>query len=348
MSTELMKEINGYDLNKLIAEGSEGLRKAGQAVQQLPEKITSNEQFEQAKALQNKIKASASFREEKRKPFTRKLDEIKKAFTEIENGLMALSANIQTKLDAYALVIATEERKKEQERQRALMDERQKIEDERRKQGVRDANLNSMLDLVRNYAADIIKSITKANMKEAEKKLSVVPEWKEKQRLQFLANDAEATAEQIKEASEVFLEQSKKILKEAIEIIPLVLQNKAEAEKLLKEQEALAKEEAEKASKEADAKAEAEKALAQLDSTPLLVTNNGPKTKSVVEIVVKDSSGWLQIIAFWFEKDEDAKKKDLSKKTFMQCLKFVEKWANTHGERIESEAILYKEVTKAR
>lgn len=342
MTTDIIKADMG-DMVALIKDGNTGLEAAKGVVARYPE-ITDTEIDAKAKQLIDKLRLSANMREEKRKPFTRKLDEIKKQFTEIENGFKSLISDMEAKRDRFAQKIVAQKRIKEAEAQEKLRLEREAIDNARRIEAQMEQAYATMLDSVRVYAGTIVATTKNsvASLNESKEKLSVAPQWADKHTAAVMRDIEETsqTTAKLKDFITRFPQDATAILQESLEVLPLAIKNKAEAEKLLAEQQKLAEEVAKKNAEEADAKAEAEKALAALDNMAV-IDQSTPKVKETLEIKIKQNPGWLQLIAFWFEKDQDSKTKDLSKKTFAQCKAFCERHANTTGEIIESEYLNY-------
>jgi hypothetical protein len=127
----------------------------------------------------------------------------------------------------------------------------------------------------------------------------------------------------------------------------------AEAERRAKEeQDNIAAFEAQK-STEAATQAETHKQVAQANSlfdmqASFAQPESNAQVREGYEITITNPAGYLQIVAFYFEKEGLKKGIDeLEKKSLGQMKKFAEDYAKKYGEKITNPYIKYNEVFKA-
>lgn len=352
-------KFEGLDtIPALIQNGQDGLAKAAAAVTAFGE-VTDVKKDKEAYALTQKLKNSMEARKAARMPITRTLDEVKKHFTSIENGLQVLITTMDAKRDAFAKSELEKQRRQEQEQALKLAQDQEVI-------GLGKVVINHLEELrnklflpVHNAIASLFDTLTEANKDEVISKLSGPAKWTSTCETYFNTPisylpkhiDKNTAAKLLREKMDTakedfinsYLDIANTALADARDLVPIHLRDKEEANRIAKAHEQEKKEKAEREKQEAEKRIEAEQAIAVLDQDT--ITKSNAKEKMVIEVT--ENQAWLQIIAFWFEKDEKAKTADLSKKTFAQCLTFCEKYANDTGVIIEHPGITYTEKVKA-
>lgn len=289
---------------------------------------------------------------ERRMPFTRKLNEIVKEFTTREAELKRLAALTDDGLNAWAQAELRRTRDAQAAADAKLKAEQAKIALEGRIRELCRQRLNSMLDVVRGGAGSLVEKVDKSNFDKTKKRLQTEPKWTEEMQ-RFLyeqptwITDVEHFNSVVNEEFEAikadYLEQSAEILKRSLTILETALTNKEEAARL---QEAEKQRQADlDAQKDLELKKDiaGQQAVAELDQEKI----EAPKVRAKMKIDVLSNEAWLHMISWWFKYDPESETKDLSKKTFAQCKTFCEKWANDTGEQIIHESLEYVEDVKA-
>lgn len=344
MSKELIVQSD-IDVAKGILDKSDAAYKSAAAA---TEKVVVKDENTKDRAfkLRDQINAVSKQYKEARMPFTRKLDEIRKLFTASENRFDELVKKIDTELDGYAKEVYKAEQLRIAEEQKKLnaVKERQNIE-------------QYLVDLVAGFIKEIDvrlnAALAKVETKEDGDKFAAQlknnPIWTSGMEEQYFNSQMydkavfkEIADKNYADLKAEYVDSCRKMYKLISDMIPVKLQDKEEAARLLAaEKERKKKEEKEKEAT-LDASKQAELALAQLDADPV---DTSVKVKKKIEIVTNE--GWLQVISLWYKHDPDARNKDLSRKTFMQCLKYCEKLANSDDIFIEHDSVKYIDDVKA-
>ena len=210
---------------------------------------------------------------------------------------------------------------------------------------------DSILNAVKNELFPICQADFKTTMLES-KRIKVEQLESKRAELQEIANalEAQRKAEEAakKLTDEVAIFEAKKKADEAeaqrIRLEKEAEQRKSDEAAILKEQSAL---------KEQTAVVQAA-TVQQVANTNLLFEMETAQVqptanvKEGIEIVVKNATGWLQIVAFYFEKEGLKKLPDeLGKIKLEQMKTWCEKHTMKTGETIQSIALEYKDVYKA-
>jgi hypothetical protein len=142
------------------------------------------------------------------------------------------------------------------------------------------------------------------------------------------------------------LERAAKASAEEAEKIRAQIRAREEADAKKREQERLAQEEAQR--KGAEAASIANQATTLFDQTAVAVPVYQPKAAVKKKIVLLNSEGIVPIITMWWSKEGCKLSTDELAKMFKKQITFCEKCANSDGEVINSEHILYQEEVKAK
>lgn len=354
-STEVIIYVDPNEMNvdmpALITEFDERLAGAQAAFKDLPKIVD-----EDTKQVHFQFRDAVNLRvqqfNERRMPFTRKLNEIIKEFTTRESEWKRLAALTEDKLNAWAQAELKRARDAQALADAKLRQEQAKIALEGRIREVCRQRLNAMLDVVRGGAGSLVDKVDKANFDKTKKRLQTEPKWTEDMQ-KFLYEQPTWITDyehfktvvdaELETITKDYLEQSAEILKRSLTILETALTNKAEAQAL---QEAEAQRQADlDAQKDQELKKDiqGQQAIAELDAEKI----EAPKVRAKMKIEVLSNEGWLHMISWWFKHDPESESKDLSKKTFAQCKTFCEKWCNDTGEMIEHESLQYIEDVKA-
>lgn len=358
MTTQL-SNYNHTDVQALIADGQQGLANAIKVAESLPA-ITDTETDEKAKALIEKLKLTVARRKEKRMPYTRMLDDIKKQFTEIENGLSTIADGIQSKRNVFAAQQVAKKREAEAAAAKELAIKQEEIAIHGDTVAHINRVLSKLLESVINHTKQMVDTVTEGNIQEYTKRLESVPKWTDSCDVIYntpytpptthIAKDVAAqAAKKILDLNkngliQSYIAQASQIMTDTIPLLKAALTNKEDAKRLQQAQEDEVKRIAAEAEINAAKEAETQSALAVLDQ------EKPQEVKATIDasIEILSNDGWLQIIAFWYENDPTSKVGDLTKKTFLQCKTFCEKHAKNTGEVISHPSIVYNEKIKAK
>lgn len=322
---------------------------------------------------------------EKRKPFTQMMDELKKRFTGCESDIKAKVDEIQ----GYRNDWAAEIMKKRQEEERAA---RQKLEKEKEEIRI-NAEIKAAVGVAfyehiadkKRAAQERFNRITLANFDEEEvifsKPVSIytpakfaelkvtLPESSilTKEEIVLISakiladetlyvhyfNEYDSTMSVFQKSMQDLLPSKKKELKD-LEAADEAKKAEIEAEQKRREEAAAAQiaAEAERSSKTVADNASAEAAASTVNAamnslfTPVM---EAPKVKEGTEIVIKNKAGYALIFQFWFEKEgKSLDNEKIEKKSIAQMKKFCEDYTIKTGETIESPFVEYKDTYKAK
>ena len=322
---------------------------------------------------------------DKRKPFTQMMDEVKKRFTECENDIKAKADEVQKIRDDHATKLMKEKLAKEEE-------ERKKLEKEKEVIAVRQQIKTKLSEAFYNFVAEkkskvnaIFDSITLDTYNDIKASLDSPVSIFTPKALQDLSISVESnilTADEIQAlkseisqddslhvhyASEyrnimsVFQQEVRdKLPSKLTQLEELSRADAAEAERIKNEEAARQEEERIKLENEKNAAidnaivtaaAEAAAETTQATMGALFNTNSveAPRVKERTEIKILNKAAYSLIFMFWFEKEGvnlDSEK--IEKKTLAQMKKFCEDYAVSTGELIDSKLIEYVDVYKAK
>lgn len=362
MSENQQQQLIPYEqfstLPELVTKQKQALAKAVIAVEKLPA-VTDENSKANAFALRDKIRLAHDTYKELRMPLTRLLNQVISEFTTTEADFRALIDNIDRKTNAYAKKQLEEQRTQEAQAAEKLKAEQHKIEQNSQAKIYAQRRLDEILRKLREHCGTIVGQVSDENLEESKKRLSKEPAWTDKFEQFFLAPPKNGelagvpvevyqtvATEMLEETKLTYVKKAKEIMSDCLGLLPVALKNKEDAKKLQEIEATRAEEAAKLAEETMIAKAEGEKAIATLDSQSSVPPEPKVKTKHTIEVV--QNSGWLQIIAFWYEHDPKAKSDDVSKKTFLQCKTFAEKKYNNDGVKIEHAGVKYVEDVKAK
>lgn len=307
--------------------------------------------------------------EEERKPYTQKAMEFVKVFTSTEN---ALSKDLYQSIQDIRNASATAYAKEEEEKQRQEADELAKKQERIRlladaEQQVRDGYAS----ILREEKANLLKSFENAtadNIDEVEANLKnlkptfLKTKWDEipvnlTSRLDQSEIDNVITNSRLgkfDKCSAHFKSEIKNYAAYLVSLIPARREEIAqgiaskEAEELKRKQEAI--EEAqrkaaqEKAEEERIEKLKEEELQLQIDQANRRADAPDTRTISSCSITVSTREAWLAIVGFFFENSTET---DMGKVKLDQMKAFAERWAKSHGEKIEHPGISYEVKYKA-
>lgn len=322
---------------------------------------------------------------DKRKPFTQMMDELKKQFTGCESDIKNKVDEVQKLRDNHAAELMRKKQEEERIAQQKLEREKEEIRiDAEVKKEIGTAFYQFIAD-VKKAAQERFNRITLDNFKTEETVFSApvstyTPARFAKLRIN-LPQSTMLTKEEITLiASRIFSDESlyihyckeygstmsvfQKSLEDLLPSKKKELQDlEAADEAKRKEMEEAARKREEEAAAQIAAEAEqqskavadnvsAESAASMVNAsmnslfTPV---TEAPKVKEGTEIIVRNKAGYALIFQFWFEKEGktlDGEK--IERKTIAQMKKFCEDYTIKTGEAIESPFIEYKDTYKAK
>lgn len=319
------------------------------------------------------LKLAAKKAEEDRKPFTQKMDEVKKLFTFEENKLKnELSEKLQAKRDASVKQYAIEDAAERQKEQLALSKEKARVEMFAEAENQIRTAYGNLLANDKGLLMSAFEGATLENFEQvSEMFTSVIGTLEESVWDGINANLNGITGgEVIKDelesicikAKEGKLDKVSPHYKSEIKAYADYLLSLLPSRKLELEQ-GLESETASRLKKEQDEANEAIAKQAELDAAKKLQENvanvvidsqittakrlhDAPNAQSIesYSIVVKDRSGWAEIFKFYFTNSTE---QDLGKIKLDQMKAFAEKEAKKTGEMISSNVIHYEPTYKA-
>lgn len=330
-----------------------------------------------------KLKTTYTTLQDRRKPITQLLDELKKQFTEIEQVIdpkrpESIYARVQGFRDAYAKDVAEAERKRQEEAQKELNIKNEKAE------------VRSTIDIaISGYiASQVEKGITAMrqmfndstlktidmtvdNLKKAKfsidlthTKINIQAKYIDNNQVMEIAKEAYSQADtQVIDAC-FKLEEERDIIVMSVDGRKAELKEyekadtdkRAELDKQAKIREAQEtirrNEEAEalrtKAIQDAEASRIASTTANLFDAAELNATTEKPTAREGFEIKVTHPAGYVLIFQTWFEQEGSTLAMDaIEKKSISQMKSFCEKYAHKTGSMIKSPYIKYEPKFKA-
>lgn len=314
--------------------------------------VVDEESKQQAFALRDKVQRAEKDLNENRSPFTRELTKFTKEFTGTEGGFASIRIDIEAKCDTYARTELAKARAKQAEIDAKLKAEKDAIEFDGRCREVLRQNIEKLLDAVRQGTGKLINDVTKGNLETTRTRLSAEVKWKEDYTKFYRTKPDWADAEKFDaiakaefEANKMdYLTRAKAIMDDALRILDVAVNDKAEAQRLQDVAAQVQKEEAEKVASQEEKDIEAQKAIAELDMERV----EAPKVKSKMKIEILDNVAWLQLMSFWYTNDPDSKTVDCSKKTFAQLKTYAENSCNKGNDILTHSSIKWIEDVKAK
>lgn len=342
-----------------------------------------NEELDQtAAAYIEKARKTLKLMNERRSSVTRLFDEVRTAFTTIENAIDPTKVgSLPHRLQEERNAFAAKKRAEEQERLRKEMEARQReTELAKLKNDIETAVLNTiqkeaeakikeMLALERmstleNYQATIEKLQNLSHSLLIAEPQVFAPAWVRAEVLQSIKT--EIYTEICKKQKASFEKEVQNTLATILERIPsrkMQLEEiaKADAQKaeamkaemLQREAEFQKKLEEERKAKEEEEKAKAELKRAQAEAMSLFETQATmaeyqPKTKVSKKIKLLNPEGILPIIMLWWQHEGKQLSTEELAKTFKKQISFCEKIGNKEAVFIEDESVEYVDEVKAK
>lgn len=340
---------------KLVTAMQTSLERAKTAVANFPE-VTNDQEKAAAFALREKINTVMKEYNGKRMPFTRSLDQIKTVFTTAEAGYQALLDAMDSKTKKYAQKQLDDARAAKMEAEKKLKAEQDLIDLKANIKLSLEQKVSSFLDIVRAAAGKMVADVTKENLTESQQRLSVDPKWTPKMEAAYYTVPTQWEGDQAKidlyqeiakaeyqRLKDHYTTRGSTLLADSKSLLEVAVKSREEAARLQESMTAAHKKEEEKAHEAIIDDATTEKTFAALDT----VAPPPPPVKIKWKIEVDSNDGWLQILAFWYSNDPDAKKTDLSK-TLSKFRTFAQNKFNSDGIKIEHPAVRYVEDVAAK
>lgn len=342
----------------------------------------------QAAVFIEKARRTVKVMNERRSPVTKLFDQVRTAFTTIENEIdPSKSGTIGYQLQQLRNQYAAKKRAEEEQRRREAL-ARQQAEETARKfrmdveddfkqqfQQLVNASLNKISELDNNLTLDNYDGTlsTLKAMKENVGK-GIPSTWMEKLHTTLripMGVKAGEVEKEIKEKlakqfNDQYIAEVGDTLEYTLDRLPSKLANleriaKANAEEAARikaEMEARQKAEAERiekerAAREAEAKAKAEMDKQTAEMTSLFnqqatVSDYQPKTKVTKKIQLLNPEGIMPIISLWWSKEGCTLSVEELAKTFKKQITFCEKLANKDGVFVNDESVEYVDEVKAK
>ena len=332
---------------------------------------------EQCKAFLGKISKTITAMNDRRKPITQGLDQIKKVFTTLENEMkdspeMKAIREFRNKF-AQHLAVEEAKQKAEVERKAAIKQEEIDIRAAIKKEYADD--LVNSLDLAFTELETIFKSITLVNAYAKKSELNnfsqiykpCTPQCK----FQHITQEVFIKIRDIVSVTSIDINESefKKAIKEKqlyyadrvdsriSELVRISEADQAEKKRLKAEAKARDIKQAEAKKAELLAFGEKQKTVINAEKTEASLGNLFEQTyseptanvKKTLKIEVLNNAAYGQIFMFWYEREGKALTQDkFEKVTVARMRKFCEDIANKEGETIDSKLLKYVEVVTAK
>lgn len=387
---ENMKEIvqaapQSYELNRTSRDNCVN---AGQHILHTIQQQGMNDELDkQAAVFIEKARRTVKAMNERRAPLTKMFDQMRTAFTTIENEIdPAKSGTIGNQLQQLRNQYAAKKREEEERRLREEMARRQAEESLRKfRLDVEDdfcQKFQDMVNVTLNRIGEIDNNLTLENYEESEAKLRAikdateesVPAWMASlhtSRLIPMGVKVDDVEKEIKDRlSKQFQGQYIAEIGDTVDYtLDRLPSKKANLEKMAKsdaeeaariklEMEARQKAEAarlekERAKREAEAKAKSEMERQQAEMTSLFdqqstVASFMPKSKVNKKIRILNPEGILPVISLWWSKEGCTLSVDELAKMFKKQIAFCEKLADKENVLVQDESVEYVEEVKAR
>lgn len=342
----------------------------------------------QAAVFIEKARRTVKVMNERRSPVTKLFDEVRSAFTTIENEIdPSKSGTIGYQLQQLRNQYAAKKRAEEEQRRREAL-ARQQAEEAARKfrMDVEDdfkqqfkqlvnANLNKISEVDNNLTLDNYDE-TLAKLKSTRKYVGegIPSTWMEKlhttlripQGIKAAEVEKEIKEKLAKQFNEQYIAEVGDILDYTIDRLPskranlerMAKANAEEAARIKAEMEARQRAEAERAEKERAEREAEEKRKAELERKTAEMTSlfDGqaaastyqPKTKVTKRISLLNPEGIMPVISLWWSKEGCTLSVDELVKMFKKQIAFCEKLANKDEVFIQNESVEYVDEVKAK
>lgn len=347
-----------------------------------------NDELDQQAALFiDKARRTVKTMNERRSPVTKLFDEVRSAFTTMENAIdPSKSGTIAYELQQYRNQYAAKKREEEEKRYREEMARRQAEEARHRfRQEVEDDFKRQFQDTVNattNILTRIDNNITLENFEQSVKAVRDIqtelsPEWianlKSCVRIPsgmdistVQAVESETKQRLSKQFSEQYAFEVGSTVNYIIDRLPskkanlekIAQANAEEAARLKTEMEArqkaeAARIEAERAAREAEEKRKAEMERSTAEMTSLFdaqatTSTYQPKTKVTKKINLLNPEGIMPVISLWWSKEGCTLSVEELSKMFKKQITFCEKLANKDELFIQNESVEYVDEVKAK
>lgn len=386
---ENMKEIvmaapGSYELNRKSRDNCVSF---GQNILTAIQQQGMNDDLDkQAAVFIEKARRTVKVMNERRSPVTKLFDQVRTAFTVIENEIdPAKSGTIGYQLQQLRNQYAAKKRAEEEQRRREAL-ARQQAEETARKfrMDVEDDFKQKFQDLVNstlNKITEVDNNLTLENydnslalLRSIKATTEHVPAWIETLHTSRLipmgikVADVEKEIKQklCKQFCDQYLSEVGDTVDYTIDRLPskkanlerIAKANAEEAARIKAEMEARQKAEAERmekerAAREAEAKAKAEMDKQTAEMTSLFnqqatVSDYQPKTKVTKKIQLLNPEGIMPIISLWWSKEGCTLPMDELAKIFKKQITFCEKLANKDGVFVNDESVEYVDEVKAK
>lgn len=334
-----------------------------------------------------KLKKTLDLMQERRKPVTQIFDEVKKLFTGLEAKVDPkgeIYSKVQKVRNDFAEKKAREQREKEEAARKKLLSDKEKIDVQTSLHSKLKQFFLDYQEKVQQELIDMFEAITLKDFAQVSESIADFPtiypiehfeSFSDPVRVLYISRDEvseiqkavklgkfEEFSTEFKETihglKEVFVD---KLPSKRKELQAIAKANEAEKERLEKEAakrkqdqlDALAKstqDKKEQAADEAEVSGQVMKANTLFDHETSLASTSesSAQIRESFEIIVTNPVGYLQIVAFYFEKEGKSETiEKLEKKTLSSMKKFCEAYANKHDEKLQNPYLQYKEVFKA-
>lgn len=334
----------------------------------------------------DKLRVTYKSLNERRKPFTQLVDEIKKRFTTIEadvapTGKDNIFAHVQEWRNQYATAKIEEQRRREHEAAKKLAMEKELVTIRQRIESDYALHFSQMVSNAKRQLIGIFETTTLKNENEKRTEIANFPAKLDAEKFNSLpspralyASEGQVEEIQIEIAQRIYKEfnldysgQINVLKRELIdkfaskieELRQIEKASAEEADRLRAEAESRRKAAEERAAAEAleSARKAADEAAAKAAAATIEATMNTqaelfqetPKVKEAYEIIVKNPAAYAMIFQFWFEKEGRGWPVDkIEKMTIGRMKSFCEAYALKNDEKISSNLIEYKEIFKAK
>lgn len=366
-------EQNHLSHDRCIAAGN-------QLIEEIKQNGMSDELDQRAASYIEKCRRTQKGMNSKRTGFTKLFDDIRSAYVNLEKDIDPVAVGtvpyaIQMERNKYAAQKRQEEleRKRreamEQQRQQQLQELRSRTEASvlqavslATKKSVAEVNGYLANLTLENYAATVkaldeyvfVLDVDTLDLpsEDTPDMISIMDSVREKLLPSLCADYRLAVSDAVLAVSarlpskKAELERASVASAEEAEKIRAQMQAREKAEAARREQERLAQEEATR--KGAEAASIANNAATLFDQASVAVPVYQPKAAVKKKIILLNSEGIVPIITMWWSKEGCKLSTDELAKMFKKQITFCEKCANSDGEVINSEHILYQEEVKAK
>lgn len=348
--------INSAELTEnmpaLINEIDTSLAKMQAAFDSLPKIV---DETTKLRHFEFKDRANMRVKEfnERRMPFTRRLNDIVSLFTTREKEINRLIALTDDKTSAWARTELANARAAQEAEDAKLNAAKAKIALEGRMREELRSRITGLLDQLRGAVGKVVAEVTKENYATQKAALSKTPKWADKLTPLYYAKPTWVTDEaawkaiadeMFPELSAEYVAKSVDILSGSLKVLDVALTNKEEAALLQQSQLDTAKAADDAKAAELAKEIEGQQAVVEMDAEYI----EPPKVRTKMKLEIQDNAAWPVIFMHWYKHDPEAKTKDCRKKTFAQLITFAEKMMNTTGLGLDHPSIIWTEDVKAR